>query len=545
MSGSNEWIDYALSMADSANASGRDFTLVANRLEGLSLVTEVEERLHRIALRNSNMSDVEAARATRGLFGELTRWLLEFMIAASYVRREQGLTEAELSFAVGRWFSRLGEALSDSSRTSITYAILVKALLNDARPFMVACTTSEGVSMVEAPLLIRVEHGRYYVTDETENYLYHFDSIIDEFATGYSLIATRMGRELDSRSYGKSSRTVNEMISRVGHVRRQMNALVEDTGHLDSDEQWERYESIRRSVDAIREHREAVQRYRQEVTWIREGWSNYDVMDRMRETRGERLSDLRSLEEGLRVLAAVESWMYDEYAGLSDRCAEVTRHYLHSNIVTTLFSLDDLIDEVVRTDICDLEWLDALLLPVTSPNPAIDFEMPPLVLIDEMTRSTRSIEEAPSVDYESLADDRDEEAIASEDQSVMELAQRFASWLRSGGGSLADWIAHQSSEDVFADMKTHDLTRLVGSFLIGGAVGRTTLLTSMQASHETAPVSSFADSSWINEVLPHGREKTYIHVSVLDDTVAYEGAKDGAAIRGMLDNVQFEVSHDA
>ena len=205
MSGSNEWIDYALSMADSANASGRDFTLVANRLEGLSLVTEVEERLHRIALRNSNMSDVEAARATRGLFGELTRWLLEFMIAASYVRREQGLTEAELSFAVGRWFSRLGEALSDSSRTSITYAILVKALLNDARPFMVACTTSEGVSMVEAPLLIRVEHGRYYVTDETENYLYHFDSTIDEFATGYSLIATRMGRELDSRSYGKSS----------------------------------------------------------------------------------------------------------------------------------------------------------------------------------------------------------------------------------------------------------------------------------------------------------------------------------------------------
>lgn len=545
MSGQNEWIDYALSMADSASASGRDFTLVASRLEGLSLVAEVEHRLHRIAIRNSSMSDMEAARTTRGLFGELARWLLEFMIAASYVRREQGLSEGELSFAVARWFSRLGETLSDSSRASITFAILVKALLNDARPFMVACTTNEGVRMVEAPLLIRVEHGRYYVTDETENYLYHFDSTIDEFATGYSLIATRMGRELDSKSYDKSSRTVNEMIARVGHVRRQMNALVEDTGHLDSDEQWERYESIRRSVDTIREHREAVQRYHQEVTRIRESWSNYDVMDRMRETRGQRLSELRSLEEGLRVLAAVESWMYDEYAGLSDRCAEVTRHYLHSNIVATLFSLDDLIDEAVRTNICDLEWLDTLLLPVTSPNYAIDFEMPPLVLIDEMTRSTRSIEEAPSLDYESLADDRDDETIATEDQSVMELAQRFSSWLRSGGGSLADWIARQSPDDVFADMKTHDLTRLVGSFLTEDHMDGADCATTKTVPREVAPVTSFADSSWVYEVLPQNSAKMRIKVGVLEDSVSYEGAKDVAAIRGVLDNVRFEVSHDA
>lgn len=544
MSGSSEWMDYALSMADSANASGRDFTLVASRLEGLSLVSEVEEHLRRIALRNSNMTDAEAARATRGLFGELARWLLEFMIAASYVRREQGFTEEELSLAVGRWFSRLGEILTDANRKGVTFAILVKALLNDARPFMVACTTSEGVRMVEAPLLVRVEHGRYYVTDETENYLYHFDSTIDEFATGYSLIATRMGRELDSRSYDKSSRTVNEMISRVGHVRRQMNTLVEDTGHLDSDEQWERYESIRRSVDAIREHRETVRRYYAEVIRIRENWSNYDVMDQMRETRGNRLFDLRSLEEGLRILAAVESWMYDEYASLSDRCAEVTRHYLHSSIVSTLFSLDDLMDEVIRTNVCDLEWLDTLLLPVTCPNIAVGYRMPPLVTIDEMMRSTKVVEEAPSIDYESLAYDTEEETRTSEDQAAMELAQRFASWLYSGGGSLLDWIEAQSAEDVFTDMKAHDLTRLVGSFLVEENVDGAPQSIIASAASEVAPVTSFADPSWVNEVLPHSK-KTHVQASVLEDSVPYEGAKDGTAIHGILDNVRFEVSYDA
>lgn len=541
MSGSTEWLDYALSMADGASRGGHDFMLVSNRLEGLSLDAEVEDRLRRIAAASPLLPDEDAPRATRGLYGELTRWLLEFMVAASYVRKEQGLAEDELSFAVGKWFSRLGEDLAVASRRRIAMSILVKGFLNEARPFLVACTTPEGIRMVEAPLLVRVEHGRYFVTDEAENYLYHFDSTIDEFASDYSLIAARMGRELDAKSYDKSSRTVKDMIARVGHVRRQMNTLVEETGHLGPDEQWERYEAIKQSVDAIRGHREVVQRYHEEVARIWESWSNQDAMDFARETRGDRLSDLRSLEEGLRVLSAVESWMYDEYGGLSDRCAEVTQHYLRSSIVASLFSLDDLVEEVARANLRGLDWLDGLLLPATKPEPRVHFVIPPLVTLDEMMRPPKVQTEATSLDYESLGDVVEDEAGVREDRTVRDLAHRFGSWIEAGGGSLADWFACQSADKTFADMHAHDLTRLIASLLVADEDA----VSGNVATRDEAPLESFAHAGWIRQVLSHAADDLRVVVDKGDGVTSYEGVGEQTVVRGVVDDVRIEVARNA
>ncbi len=545
MSSTNDWLNYALSMADNATAGGREFTLVASRLEALPLVGEVDNRLRRIASQSGNASEADAARAARGLYSELARWLLEFMIAASYVRREQGLTEDELAIAVGRWFSRLGEELTEAGRKSIARSILVKSLLNDARPFMVASMTDAGIAMVEAPLLVRVAHGRYYVTDEAENYLYHIDSTIDEFASDYSLIAARMGRELDSKSYGKSSRTVKEMIARVGHVRRQMDALVEDTGHLGPDEQWERYELIRGSVETIREHREVVQRYHEEVARIWENWANYDAVEHARETRGDQLASLRSLEEGLRVLTAVESWMYDEYAGLSDRCAQVTRHYLRSSVVTTLFSLDDLMSNVAHAGPADLDWLDLLLLPVTCPTVDIDFAIPPMASLDDMVRSPRAEAEAPTLDLEAMLDNMDADVDEHENEQALELARRFARWLNAGGGDLDAWLAQQTPEQVYDAMASHDLTRLIASFLCEPTSGEERAGHGKEVAGDAAPITSFADPSWVSNVLGGRGNGVRVVAEPLDGSVAYEGSQAQDAVRGILDNIRFEVTNHA
>ena len=543
----DDWIEYALSMADDANSGGRDLTLVATRLEGMALESSVAERLRAIVQRQGTVGEDEVSRASRALFGELAHWLLEFMVAASYVRQERGLLEEELSFAVARWFSRLGTELSDSERTALTNAILVKSLLNDARPYVAARTTAHGVALVEAPLLVRVEHGRYRVTDEAENYLYHLDSTIDSFASDYTLVAARMGRELDSRSYRKSSHTVMEMVATVGHVRLLMSALVNETGRLGPDEQSERYEAIRRSVEEIRRGDEVERRYQEEVNRIWEGWSAGEDMDLIRETKGDRLADLRSLSEGLRVLAVAKSWMYDEYATLSERCEEVTRHYLRSSIVTTLFSLDDLIDEVARTDLDDVGWLDALLLPATCMRADVAFAMPSMVTLDDMFQQVRDEEDVPAIDLDALLEGDDEQEVPDDTRTV-ELARDFACWLAREGGSLEDWIARRSPEELFGDMASFDLARLVSSLLVGA-------LSSPSAADgatdvPAAPVgqgrlSSFADASWLDEALPEGMGGLRVTARKTGAEAAYLGSDCGADVYGTLEDLWFEVTVDA
>lgn len=527
----DDWVEYALSMADDAGRGGRDLTLVATRLEGLSLEAAVADRLRLVVQRQQTFGEDDVSRASRALFGELAHWLLEFMVAASYVRQERGLLEEELSFAVGRWFSRLGTELSESERATLTNSILVKSLLNDARPFVVARTADEGVVLVEAPLLVRVEHGRYRVTDETENYLYHLDSTIDSFASDYTLVAARMGRELDSRSYDKSSHTVMEMVATVGHVRLLMSALVDETGRLGPDEQSERYEAIRRSVEEIRRGDEIERRYQEEVNRIWEGWSADDAMDHMRQTKGDRLADLRSLGEGLRLLSAAKSWMYDEYATLSERCEEVTRYYLRSSIVTTLFSLDDLMDEVAHANLRDVDWLDALLLPATCMRANIGYPMPPMVTIDDLYVQTREAEELPAVDLDALMEG-DEDAENPDDTRSVALARVFATWLAQGGDSLEEWVATRSPEDLFADMESYGLARLVSSLLTDD--GRS-------APTGQSRLSSFADASWLEEVLPTAQRGLRVVACKTGDEVEYLGSGDGLDVYGTLEDLRFEV----
>lgn len=527
----DDWVEYALSMADDAGKGGRDLTLVATRLEGLSLEAAVADRLRLIVQRQQTFGEDDVSRASRALFGELAHWLLEFMVAASYVRQERGLLEEELSFAVGRWFSRLGTELYEVERATLTNSILVKSLLNDAKPFVVARTSDEGVVLVEAPLLVRVEHGRYRVTDETENYLYHLDSTIDSFASDYTLVAARMGRELDSRSYDKSSHTVMEMVATVGHVRLLMSALVDETGRLGPDEQSERYEAIRRSVEEIRRGDEIERRYQEEVNRIWEGWSADDAMDHMRQTKGDRLADLRSLGEGLRLLSAAKSWMYDEYATLSERCEEVTRHYLRSSIVTTLFSLDDLMDEVAHADLCDVDWLDVLLLPATCMRANIDYPMPPMATLDDLYVQTREAEELTTVDLDALMEG-DEDAENPDDTRSVALARDFATWLAQGGDSLEEWVATRSPEDLFADMESYGLARLVSSLLTDD--GRS-------APTGQGRLSSFADASWLEEILPPAQRGLRVVAYKTGDEVEYLGSGDGLDVHGTLEDLRFEV----
>lgn len=549
----DDWIEYALSMADDAGKGGRDLTLVATRLDGLSLEASVADRLRTVVQRQEEVGEDDVSRASRALFGELAHWLLEFMVAASYVRQERGLLEEELSFAIKRWFSRLGTELSESECAALTNSILVKSLLNDAKPFVVARTSARGISLVEAPLLVRVEHGRYRVTDEAENYLYHLDSTIDSFASDYTLVAARMGRELDSRSYGKSSHTVMEMVATVGHVRLLMSALVDETGRLGPDVQSERYEVIRRSVEEIRRGDEVERRYQEEVNRIWEGWSSGEEMDLIRETKGDRLADLRSLGEGLRVLSAAKSWMYDEYATLSERCEEVTRHYLRSSIVTTLFSLDDLMDEVAHANLRDVGWLDALLLPATRMQPDIGFSMPSMVTLDDMFERVSSDETRPAVDLEALLEG-DEELEVPDDTRALDLARDFAQWLASGGGTLEDLIALRSPEQLYVDMESYDLARLVSSLLVGMSSNQaTTSVTDggrdgreeQVESTGQARLSSFADASWLREVLPAGADGLQVAVRKTGAEAAYLGSADGADVVGTLEDVRFEVTVDA
>lgn len=530
----DDWVEYALSMADDAGRGGRDLTLVATRLEGLSLEAAVADRLRAVVQRQRTFGEDDVSRASRALFGELAHWLLEFMVAASYVRQERGLLEEELSFAVGRWFSRLGIELLEDERAALTNSILVKSLLNDARPFVVARTSGEGVALVEAPLLVRVEHGRYRVTDEAENYLYHLDSTIDSFASDYTLVAARMGRELDSRSYDKSSHTVMEMVATVGHVRLLMSALVDETGRLGPDEQTERYEAIRRSVEEIRRGDEVERRYQEEVSRIWEGWSADDAMDRMRQTKGDRLAHLRSLGEGLRVLSAAKSWMYDEYATLSERCEEVTRHYLRSSIVTTLFSLDDLMDEVAHANLRDVDWLDALLLPATRTQAGIGYSMPPMVTLDDMYVQARDTEDLPALDLDALMEG-DEDAENPDDTRLVVLAREFAAWLARGGGSLEEWIAARGPEDLCADMESYGLARLVSSFLVGS---------DRDAAKGQGRLTSFADASWLEEVLPPAQKDLRVVARKTGGEVAYLGSRDGLDVCGTLEDLRFEVMAD-
>jgi hypothetical protein len=491
-----------------------------------------------------DVSEADGPRATRALFAELAHWLLEFMVAATYVRQDPGLDVEEIGVACGRWFSRLGIELSEHDRAKTTMAILVKSLLNDANPFMVCRTDARGVTLVEAPLLIRVEHGKYLVTDEAENYLYHLDSTIDAFAADYSLVAARMGRELDARSYDKSSRTVKDMIAKVGHVRRMMASLVDEVGHMRPTEQRERQDQIKEAVDAVRGQREVVARYQEEVERIWRSWSGADMLDLMQERSSERLSDLRSLEEGLRVLTAVQSWMVDEYVTLGTRIEEVQRHYLRSSIVTTLFTPDDLLEEVARTDVDNLDWLDALLLPATRPCPKVDFQIPPLVTIDGLVRSPQEAPEVtPEVDLAQMIEG-DEARQSREDGSALALAARFGAWLVSGAGTVADWIGEQSPEDIFSDMATHDLTRLVSSLLGGASVTREA------KSHEASAIddavlAGFGDASWLARMLPEDVESIEVTVACIEGEADYLGTDGVTDVHGLIDNVRFEVSVSA
>ena len=544
MSGQNEWFDYALSMADEAGRGGRALTLVATRLEGLILDAEVEARLRTLVTAAGEVGEADVPRATRALFAALAHWLLEFMVAATYVRQDPGLDVEEIGVACGRWFSRLGTELSERDRQKTTMAILVKSLLNDANPFMVCRTDARGVTLVEAPLLIRVEHGKYLVTDEAENYLYHLDSTIDAFAADYSLVAARMGRELDARSYDKSSRTVKDMIAKVGHVRRMMAALVDEVGHMAPSEQQERQDQIRDAVEAVRGNREVVARYQEEVARIWRSWSGADMLEIMHERQGERLSDLRSLDEGLRVLAAVQSWMVDEYVSLGTRIEEVQRHYLRSSIVTTLFSPDDLLEEVARADVDNLDWLDALLLPATRPSPRVDFQIPALVTIDDMVRSPQDAPEpAGEVDLEQMIEG-DEAARSREDASALALAERFGAWLVAGAGTVADWIGCQSPEDIFSDMATHDLTRLISSLLGGASVTRDH--GSGEASViDDAVLAGFGDATWLARTLPEDVEAIEVSVAGMEGEADYLGTDGTTDVHGLIDNVRFEVSVSA
>jgi len=542
MSAETEWLDYALSMADEAGRGSHSLSLVATRLEGLPIDADVEGRLRTLASQATQASEADLPRATRALYAELAHWLLEFMVAASYVRQDPGLTVEEIAVACGRWFERLGQALSERERTACALAILVKSLLNDARPYLVCRTTGGGVTLEEAPLLIRVEHGLYHVTDEAENYLYHLDSTIDAFAADYSLVAARMGRELDARSYDKSSRTVKDMIAKVGHVRRQMATFVEEVAHLTHDEQQERFEQIRASVDAVRQNREAVGRYQDEVARIWRSWTGADALDLVRERQGERLRDLRSLEEGLRVLTAVQSWMIDEHARLADRIEEVERHYLRSSIVTTLFSPADLIEEVAREDVYALDWLDALLLPATRPRIRVDFQIPPLVTLDDMPRTPAPEEaESPKVDLEDLiAGDEDAER-SREDASALELASRFAAWLASGAGMISEWLGEQDPEDIHADMANHDLTRLVSSLL-----GDTKSVRRQEGGRasvaDDATLAGFADVSWLSRALPEEAEGIEVTAHLTGEETPYLGTDGMTDVHGLIDDVRFEVS---
>ena len=541
MSGGNEWLDYAVSMADEAGRAGHALSLVATRLEGLLIDTDIESRLRSLVEGGTGVAGQDLPRATRALYAELAHWILEFMVAASYVRQDPGLTVEEISVACGRWFERLGQVLSERERAKVTLAILVKSLLNDARPFMVCRTTTAGVSLVEAPLLIRVEHGLYHVTDEAENYLYHLDSTIDAFAADYSLVAARMGRELDARSYDKSSRTVKDMIAKVGHVRRQMTTFVEEVGHLTHDEQQERFEQIRTAVDAVRQNRDQVSRYQQEVARIWRSWSGADVLDLMRERQGERIHDLRSLEEGLRVLAAVESWMIDEYARLADRIEEVERHYLRSSIVTTLFSPTDLIEETAHADVGSLDWLDALLLPATRPRPQVAFAIPALVTLDDMVRNpTPEDDDASKVDLEDLIAGDEDARRSEEDAAALELARRFAAWLVGGAGTISEWLAGQDPTDIYQDMATHDLTRLVSSLL-----GDAKRVRRQEARHgsisDDAVLASFADTSWLARMLPKYADGIEVIAHTTQDETSYLGTNGTVDVHGLIDDVRFEV----
>lgn len=557
MSVTDEWIEYAFAMADDASvgARGGDLALVATRLEGLSLDGEVERQLRRVVRRSATIDEQATGRAVHDLYGELARWLMEFMVASGYVRRERGLSEDEVSAAIGRWFSRLGIELADAERARLAEGIIVKSMLNGARPYLLARTSPEGVAMVEAPLLVRMEHGRFVVTDEAENYLYHLDSTIDSFASDYSLVAARMSRELDSRSFGKSSHTVREMVAKVGHVRVLMEALVRDAGRLGPDEQDERFASIRRGVEGIRANDDVERRYRDEVSRIWESWTGEGAMDRMRETRGDRLADLRALDEGLRMLLAVKSWMYDEYVTLAERCEEAMRHYLRSSIITQLFSLDDLADEVAHADVRDLEWLDLLLLPATRPCARVPLSMPAMATLDGMVRAT-AVEEGPSLpDYDAMLEgDNDADSAAADASAALALSRDFSAWLVRGGGTLSDWLEQRDPDLTYADMATFDLVRLVSSLLgadktagagpaTGAAAGRATV-----ANKRATPqghVASFADGSWLPAALPQDASGLCVRAAKTGDEARYLGSYGGVDIHGTMDDVRFEVTRDA
>lgn len=543
MSTRDEWMDYALAMADGADRDGRELTLVASRLEGLSLDAGVESHLRRIVLRHGSVDEEQLARASRTLFAELAHWLLEFMVAASYVRQERGLRAEELAFAVERWFSRLGSQLTEDAVTGITRAILVKSLLNEARPFMVTRTGRTGIALVEAPLLVRVEHGMYRVTDEAENYLYHLDSTIDSFASEYSLVAARMGRELESRNYEKSSGTVMSLVATVGHVRLLMGKLVEEAGRVGPDEQAERYDTIRRSVDEIRRADDIERSYREEVARIWEGWSSENGMDRVRELHGEGLASLRSLNEGLRVLAAAKSWMYDEYATLSERCETAVRHYLRSGIVTTLFSLDDLVEEVARTDLGDASWLDELLLPATRPQAHVGFPSPAMITLDGMVRDTVEQQGHSAPDLETLLEG-DEVTETPREAVALGLARDFASWLAGGGGSVSDWVAEREPKALYDDMAAYDLARLVSSLLsVGDAPNPPASPSSQDATAQE--LTCFSDTSWLTVFGPSSLGHATVRATKAADEVGYVGNDGAREIHGTLDEVLFEVKAHA
>ena len=544
----DDWVEYALSMADDAERGGRDLSLVSARLEALTLEASMDERLRSIIRRQQTSSEEGLPGMARSLFGEFAHWILEFMVAASYMRQERSLSEEELSVAVARWFSRYGMELSEAERTSLTNSFLVKSLLNDAKPFMVMRTAGAQVSLVEAPLLVCVEHGRYRVTDETENYLYHLDSTIDSFASGYSLMAARMGRELDSRSYGKSSHTVMEMIAAVGHIRRLMATLVDETGRIGPDEQSERFEAIKRNIDAIRASDTVEHRYREEVARIWESWSAEEAMDRIREMRGDRLSHLRSLHEGLRILDAAKTWMYDEYATLSERCEEVTRHYLRSSIVTTLFSLDDLMDKVAHTDLSDVGWLDTLLLPATCIQAGVAYEMPPMVTLDTMFKQIAEEEERVSPDLNALLE-ADEQEDVEDEIKADELAKAFGAWLSRGGGSVEEWIASRSPEELYSDMQSFDLARLLSSLLmleVEDVHGATSLSHDGAFEHDSKPgrgrIASFADATWLHETLSPALASLRVCATKTGEVVEYLGSSESADVVGTLEDIRFEVT---